>query len=64
MWRVKVLLRSYEARELGCVIVVWAFARGGNVVWRRRSSYGIIVTPFILAISEVYKAIKDGMTGV
>ena len=31
MWRVKVLLRSYEARELGCVIVVQAFARGGEM---------------------------------
>ncbi len=48
MWRVKVLLRSYEARELGCVTAVRAFARGGNVVWRRRSSCVIIVTAVAL----------------
>ena len=48
MWRVKVLLRSCEARELGCVIVVRAFARGGNVVWRRRSLCVIIVTAVAL----------------
>ena len=48
MWRVKVLLRSYEARELGCVTAVRAFARGGNAVWRRRSSCVIIVTAVTL----------------
>ena len=42
------LAQIVRARELGCVTAVRAFARGGNVVWRRRSSCVVIVTTVAL----------------